>query len=163
MRNGLPDHPGILYNPAMALSNTARSWVLGILLLGLAGTLAELLLLGHFEDWKQWIPLTALGAALLLLALYAVTRGAWALRGLRMVAVAAVVAGAAGLFFHYRGNVEFEREMYPALNGLGLVWEALRGATPALAPGTMIQLGLLIWLYLYRHPVLQRDQGDPPT
>ena len=35
-----------------------------------------------------------------------------------------------------------------------LVWKALRGATPALAPGALAQLGLLGLLYTYRHPAL---------
>jgi hypothetical protein len=42
---------------------------------------------------------------------------------------------------HYQGNVEFERELAPDASGLPLVWEALKGATPALAPGTMMLLG----------------------
>ena len=33
--------------------------------------------------------------------------------------------------------------MDPALHGLDLFWSALRGATPALAPGAMAQLGLI--------------------
>ncbi|MFB3131882.1 MAG: hypothetical protein ACE10K_05095, partial [Rhodothermales bacterium] len=49
---------------------------------------------------------------------------------------------------------EFELEMYPTLKGLELFWESIKGATPALAPGTMIQLGLLGWAYTYRHPAL---------
>ena len=43
-------------------------------------------------------------------------------------------SGVLGLYLHYRGNVEFELEMYPSLRGFGLFWEALKGATPALAP-----------------------------
>ncbi len=65
-----------------------------------------------------------------------------------------VVSGFVGLLLHYQGNAEFELEMYPTLKGLELFWEAIKGATPALAPGTMIQLGLLGWAYTYRHPAL---------
>ena len=54
-----------------------------------------------------------------------------------------LASGLVGLWFHYSGNAEFELEMYPSLSGWSLVREALSGATPALAPGTMIHLGLL--------------------
>jgi hypothetical protein len=66
-----------------------------------------------------------------------------------------VVSGLVGLWLHYKGNVEFEREMYPALAGLQLFKQAMTGATPSLAPGTMVQFGMLGLLYAFRHPALQ--------
>jgi hypothetical protein len=66
-----------------------------------------------------------------------------------------VASGLLGIWFHYQGNVEFELEMYPTIGGVKLFWEAMKGATPALAPGTMIQLGLLGLLFTYRHPVFR--------
>jgi hypothetical protein len=68
--------------------------------------------------------------------------------------VLSLVSGVLGAWLHYRGNVEFELEMEPALRGLTLFWRAMRGATPALAPGTMIQLGLVGLAYTFRHPAL---------
>ena len=67
------------------------------------------------------------------------------------------MSGVVGLWLHYQGNTEFELEMYPSLEGLALFWEAIRGATPTLAPGTMLELGLLGLAYMYRHPVLTRS------
>jgi hypothetical protein len=61
-------------------------------------------------------------------------------------------AGLAGLFFHYQGNVEFERERNPDKRGFALFAAAMTGATPALAPGTMVLLGSIGLLYAYRHP-----------
>ena len=58
-----------------------------------------------------------------------------------------VASGTIGVFLHYRGNVEFELEMVPALGGLLLFQEAMTGATPVLAPGAMVQLGLLGLVY----------------
>ena len=72
-----------------------------------------------------------------------------------------VLSGLVGLILHYQGNAEFELEMYPSLNGLELFWEAIRGATPTLAPGTMIQLGLLGWVYTIRHPQLGSLKEGP--
>jgi hypothetical protein len=65
-----------------------------------------------------------------------------------------VVVGVLGLYYHYHGNVEFALERNPSLRGTGLIWKALRGATPALAPGALAQLGLLGLLFCYRHPAL---------
>lgn len=85
---------------------------------------------------------------------------AWARPGrrtllaLRVVMGAYVLAAAVGLYFHYTGNAAFELEMDASLNGLDLFWKAARGATPALAPGTMAHLGLLGLLATWRHPEL---------
>jgi len=151
--------PRIPYNSSMGFSSIARPLLLGILLLGLTGAAAELFLLGHYEDWKQWMPLVLLVGALASFAVYGITRSRHVLRALRWLAVAFIVAGFTGLYLHYSGNAEFEREMVPSIGGAKLVWEALTGATPALAPGTMVQLGLLIWLYLYKHPALVSEEN----
>jgi hypothetical protein len=60
------------------------------------------------------------------------------------------------MVWHYQGNMEFELETYPSISGLALFKEAMMGATPALAPGTMIELGLIGLAYTYRHPLLVR-------
>jgi hypothetical protein len=66
----------------------------------------------------------------------------------------AVAAGLVGLSLHYRGNAEFELESDATVKGVALVWAALRGATPALAPGAKVQLGLLGLILAHRHPEL---------
>jgi hypothetical protein len=70
-----------------------------------------------------------------------------------------VAAGFAGVLLHYRGNAEFELEMRPSLAGSELFWKAVKGATPALAPLALTQLGLLGLASTYRHPLLRRS--DP--
>jgi len=121
--------------------------LLGILLLGILGLGVELALLGHTEDLWQWEPLVMLGAGLVA-TLWHAGRGTPTSRRLCFGIMALMVAsGAVGVLLHYRGNVEFEREMVPALGGFSLVMEAMAGATPVLAPGAMIQLGLLGLVY----------------
>ena len=117
-----------------------RIALLALFLLGSGGTLVELLLLDHLESWTQWIPVVLFGAGIVL--------GLWSARtdryGPLMLAGALyVVAGAVGIYLHLDGNRAFELEMYPDLTGLSLLAETVTGATPALAPGTMIQIGLL--------------------
>lgn len=134
---------------------TLRRGLMAILVLGLTGTGVELLLLGHIEGWQR-VPLVLIACALIVLAWHGVARRRASLLTLRGTMALFVVAGVAGLLLHYTGNVEFELEMYPSLSGWELFRDAVTGATPALAPGTMIQLGLLGLAFTYRHPVLRK-------
>lgn len=141
--------------------------VLGLFLLGCAGTGAELLLLEHYENWRQWLPLAALALGLVGGGAVGLRPGPRSFVAFRALMVAFAIVGLAGLYLHYVGNAEFELEMYPELSGLELVWEALRGATPALAPGTMVGLGALGFLFTYQHAALggrrRRASEAPPA
>src|SRR5688500_19369371 len=97
----------------MAL-RTVRRILLAGLWLGISGTAVELLLLEHYEEWRQMIPLGLLAAGLLALVWHAVHRSAAPLRALQVLMLMFVIGGATGLLLHYRGNAEFELEMYPS-------------------------------------------------
>ena len=131
-----------------------RRLLLFTLVLGLVGTGAELFLLQHYDDAWQLAPLVLIGAALIVLGLHGVAPGRGTIRGLQALMALFIVSGVAGTGFHYKANSEFELEMNPALAGFNLFRESLSGATPALAPGTMIELGLIGLAYTYRHPRL---------
>ena len=135
-----------------------RRGVLLIFVLGTIGLGTELLLLGHFEEWRQQVPLVLLVLGLVLLAIRLFYRGALILRLFRWTMLAFVVGGMVGLWFHINANMEFELEMYPTMSGLELLSKALGGAMPALAPGALVQLGLIGFLYTYQHPTLSRKQ-----
>jgi len=139
-----------------ALAGIRRLLVL-VFLLGSVGTGTELLLLEHTEDIWQLIPVLLFPAALLVLAWYGVSRSAAALRAFRGLMVLLVLSGGLGAWLHYKGNVEFELEMSPALGGWALFREAMMGATPSLAPGTMLWLGLIGLAFTFRHPVLRPE------
>lgn len=128
--------------------------LLFILVLGTIGTGAELLLVGHFEDPWQIVPLALFALSLAALAWYGVSRGAASVRTLQAIMALFLVSGAAGVYLHYTGNVEFELEMYPDRKGFELFSESMAGATPTLAPGTMVLLGLIGLVYTYQHPAL---------
>ncbi|MBM2806157.1 MAG: hypothetical protein HW419_4050, partial [Deltaproteobacteria bacterium] len=77
---------------------------------------------------------------------------------LRWLMLAFVVSGLVGVYFHFQGSAEFKLESNPTLSGMALFWEAIRGkAPPLLAPGAMVQLGLLGLVYTYKHPALGRS------
>ncbi|MCZ6758176.1 MAG: hypothetical protein O7C39_07820 [Bacteroidetes bacterium] len=139
-----------------------RTFLLLIFLMGVAGSAVELFLLGHTEDFWQYLPLVLFGMSLLLLGWHMVSSVPTGLKLFRYAMGLFLIVGPIGLFLHYRENVAFELEMYPNMGGLELFWEAITGATPALAPGTMVLLGLLGWLYTFRHPRFSKTPNIDP-
>lgn len=137
---------------------TPRRFFMAIFLFCLVGTGGELLLLEHFKEFSQKVPLALIGLSLVVLVVHAFVRRAASLRLFQGMMILFFIGGAAGLLLHYRGNVEFELERHPGAAGFELFIKALMGATPALAPGTMMQLGLLGLAYTYRHPLLARPK-----
>ena len=133
-----------------------RRILLLLVVLSTVGLLVELLLLEHYEEPWQWAPLVLLAVSLAPTMILLLRSSSGAVRVFRATMLLCLVAGALGVLLHYRGNVEFERERDPSLSGLALVWEALRGATPSLAPGAMAQLGLLGLAITWRHPAARR-------
>jgi hypothetical protein len=127
-----------------------RRFLAAIFLLGSVGLAAELVFIGHVQDISQQIPLILIAAGTAALVWDAARPSLLSLNLFRGAAMLLVVGGLLGLALHYQSNVEFEREMYPDLSGFQLVREALSGAIPALAPGALVQLGLVGLAYTYQ-------------
>jgi hypothetical protein len=70
-----------------------------------------------------------------------------------------LISGIVGTAQHFTGNVGYEKESNPGLAGAELYKLAAMGSTPLLAPGVMLQLGLIGLLYTYRHPALTRTES----
>jgi hypothetical protein len=136
-----------------------RQWVLWILIVEMIGTGAELLLIAHFADPWQWLPIGLIALALLVLGWFSVDQSAVALRILRVILLLFIISGGIGMVQHLRAKIAFQSEVNPALQGLELFWTAIKSvAPPALAPGVMIQMGLLGLVWSYGYLVLQRPQ-----
>ena len=123
------------------------SLLLATFLLSCVGVGAELLLIGHFEDWRQVLPLALLVLGVLTGAGYA-RSGARGERAFGVVLVLMAASGIVGQILHYRGNMEFELESDPAVGGWKLFAASMTGATPALAPGTMALLAVIGYAYI---------------
>ena len=123
-----------------------------ILLLGMTGTGVELLLMGHYEGFEQLIPLVLLGAGIAGVAWHLLTGSPASGTAVRALMIFFLAAGLAGVYYHLAANLEFQRETDPSLRGSALVWKALHATVPpALAPGVMVQLGLVGLAYTYKH------------
>lgn len=131
-----------------------RELILALVFFGIVGLEIELAFLRHAESFSQIIPHISLlvGLVATVAVYFRPRRGV--LKAFQLLMVLYLLIGLLGVYLHYRGNVEFALERYPTLSGVQLMWKALRGATPALAPGALAQLGLLGLLYTYRHPAL---------
>ena len=137
------------------MSDAARRILLAILVVGIAGVSLELWLMAHTEDIYQLIPL--LLAAIGVLAMVAVVLRPMpgTVRLFQAVMLLFLLSGIAGMYLHFEVNMEFQREMDPALTGVALYRKAILAKTPpALAPGAMIQLGLIGLAYTFRHPAV---------
>ncbi|MEQ9300488.1 MAG: hypothetical protein RIF33_18080 [Cyclobacteriaceae bacterium] len=115
----------------------------------LLGTSSELLLLGHFEDNWQLVPVIVLGIAIPTLAAIHWLGLTQLILPFRGIMLASILSGVLGVWFHLEANYEFETEMYPTLGGWKLLSEMMTGAIPALAPGSMVVVGLIGLLYTY--------------
>ena len=143
--------------------SVVRKILLVILVLGVLGSGTELVLLKHTEDALQWIPLMLIAVSIIVLGWHVLHSGQLSIRAIRGLMIAFIAAGVAGIYFHFQGSAEFKLESNPSLRGMALFWEAICGKTPPLlAPGSMIQLGLLGLAYTYKHPALIRanEKGE---
>ena len=153
--------------PETAAVRGIRRLLLLILALGMVGTGSDLLLIAHYEGEWQLPPLVLIAVALpIVVWLTLRTRPGWlAIVLLRVTMVLFMCVGALGVLLHYNGNREFQKEIDPGLSGLPLFVKVMTAkAPPALAPGVMVQLGLLGLVYTYRHPALTApDRPRQPT
>jgi hypothetical protein len=142
--------------PATFMRASLRQLLLAVVFIAVVGLEVELALLRHAETLNQWIPHVALLTGLISTVAVYIRPGPATIRFFQAVMFIFLIVGALGVYLHVQGNVEFALERDPSLTGTRLIWKALRGATPALAPGAMAQLGLLGLLYSYRHPAFAR-------
>ena len=147
-----------------------RRCLLAVLTLGLVGTGIELVLLEHNETTVQFVPLASIGLALAVLIWHSVSGDALSIRALQATMVLFLMAGIAGAGFHFSGGAEFQLEIDPSQSRWDILRKVIRAKVPpVLAPGLMVQLGLVGLVYAYRHPALNvskfrsRSQSDGVT
>ncbi len=135
-----------------------RRWILGVLVLGLAGTVVELVLLEHYEEPLQYVPLVLIAAAVGVLAWLLVRYDAASLRALQILMALFVLASFVGFVAHFVGSAEYQLELDPDMSTWDLLEKVLHAkAPPLLAPGMMMQLGLLGLAYVYTDPDYRKN------
>jgi hypothetical protein len=127
-----------------------RTLVLVVLVIGLLGTVTELVLLEHYEQVLQLVPVALIAAALVAIVWQVVSKDAASLRALEIIMYLFVLAGFAGVIAHFYGSAEFQLDLNPSMSAWELLEKVMRAkAPPLLAPGMMLQMGLLGLIYVY--------------
>lgn len=127
-----------------------RLWILGVLVLGLIGTVTELVLLEHYEQALQFVPLVLIAMGVVVLVWHYARADTASLRALQIVMGLFVLAGFAGMAAHFNGSAEYQLELDPEMSTWDLLEKILHAkAPPLLAPGMMIQMGLLGLAYAF--------------
>jgi hypothetical protein len=136
-----------------------RRWILVILVLGLLGTVTELLLLEHYEQPLQFVPLVLIVAALAVLWWEFRRHDLASRRATQIMMALFVLAGFVGFVAHFQGSAEYQLELNPDMSNWELLEKILRAkAPPLLAPGMMLQLGLLGLAYVFSDPRFRRSE-----
>lgn len=139
-----------------------RTLLLVLVGVGALGLLVELALLEHWTAAPQFVPLATLTLVLAATSALAVRPGRTTVRLFGAVMIVAVVAGLTGIGFHLFDNWAFEREIAPEASAAAILVPVLTGATPLLAPGSLVQLGLTGLVAIYRHPALSSPSSSSP-
>lgn len=130
--------------------------LLSVMLFGAA--LVELWLVGHTEDWIQWIPfgLSTAGSIASLLMLFLPGRST--VRILRICMVVVVLGTLFGIYQHIAGNIALEREIDPKATTSRVVSRGLSGGNPLLAPGILAIAAVLALAATYRYDIATSHQ-----
>lgn len=136
----------------------AEPWLRRFLLAAAVATYlaaaVELVLVGHYEDWQQILPFVMVVLGVLASGWAWVSSTPVSLQGTRWAGGLATVTALAGVYFHLTGNLEFAREVQIGASSRELLWDAISGGNPLLAPGMVALAGLLAAGATYRHPGL---------
>jgi hypothetical protein len=146
----------------VGLLDRIRRFLLALLVFGMSGVLLELVLLAHYEDGAQLIPLFAIGGALAIVVWHALRPSAASVTLIQIAMVVLLLAGLTGVALHFDGAAEFQREIDPTQGWWAVARKVVRAhAPPLLAPGVLVQLGLVGLIYSYRHPAVASLAARP--
>jgi hypothetical protein len=131
---------------SVAKASRLRTGGLVLVAAGALGTAAELLLIEHWHDWWQYIPLVLCALLCASSAICLVRPGRVATRIARGVALLAVTGACVGVGQHLWANGTFTAEIRPSYTLFQLIVPAFTGASPTLAPGALGLLAAWLWL-----------------
>ena len=129
---------------------------LAIAAVGFAGVIAELVLHERWAEPLQVVPFFLCGAVIGAIAAFAASPGRVTARLLQVVMLLAAVGAGIGMVQHLRGNLGFEREIFPEAPLAELLGSALNGVAPLLAPGGIALGALAAAAATYRHPATRQ-------
>lgn len=131
-----------------------RTFLLALAAFMALGTIVELVLTEHWDGPPQILPFILCGLSFLAIVavLLRPTRGT--IRLMRGITGITFAGSLFGVFEHIEHNFGFAQEIQPNAAGSELIWSALSGANPLLAPGILAFTALLALAASYYHPSL---------
>lgn len=136
----------------MTTEAALRRFLLVGVVVGCVGVAAELVLIGHTGSKVQWIPLVLAAAGIAGSAALTFAPGRKAVWLLRSVGLVLAAGALFGIYEHMAHNYAFEVEIRPGGSGPELLYHAVTGASPLLAPGAFLLVALLAFGATWRHP-----------
>jgi hypothetical protein len=118
------------------------------------GTSVELFLAKHPKSPIQLIPFVLCGVGLIVVLAALLRPRRATLIALRLVMALLMVGGLVGVVEHIQSNLAFELDIRPSASVSAVVFDALRGAAPLLAPGILALAAILAIAATYYHPAL---------
>lgn len=137
-----------------------RRFALVLAGLGVVGTVPELLLLHHYNGKDQLIPFLTLGLSGIALTVVAIRQTASTVRAVQVVMILTILSSGIGVLEHLKANARNagalrDGERFPTT--ISAIISGFDGFAPLLAPGVLVQVGLLGLAFSYRHPKLARS------
>jgi hypothetical protein len=140
--------------------DATRRIILAIVVASLIGIETELILLDHIKPVLQLVPVISIVLGVGSISWYAITRNARMMRIFQGTMFLCVFSGFLGIVLHLAFDIATVQKKDKTLQGYELLRAAVNSTAPPLAPGAMIQIGLLGLAYTFRHPVLNADGED---
>jgi len=117
-------------------------------------TVVELWLIKHTEDSIQFLPFVLCGLGLVAIVAVLLRPQRGTLRLLQGIMVLLIIGSGFGIYEHVASNWEFALEIQPNATMNTLIFKALGGANPLLAPGMLAFAAILAIAATYYHPAL---------
>lgn len=138
-----------------------RRFLLVLAGLVFAATVAELALVEHDESFVQLVPYFLCGLGIVAIGAIIWLPRPGVMIGSRVVLAIVGVGSVYGWYEHVAHNLDFELEIRPNAGVRDVIWDALGGASPLLAPGILALGAVLAYAATYRHPALTK--GKQPS
>jgi len=133
-----------------------RLWLMLLAAAVFPGTIVELILERHYDKLLQYVPFVLCIAAFLTLAIVIVKATPATIWAMRSVMLTMFPVTLFGIWQHFDGNMDFQRDIRPNADYWTQVDFAIHGAAPLLAPGILALAAGVALIATYRHPALQR-------
>jgi len=133
-----------------------RTFLLTLAAFMALGTIFELLLTEHWDGPAQILPFVLCLFSFFAIAAVLFKPSHGTIRAMRWITTLTFLGSLFGIFEHIGHNYGFAQEIQPNAAGSALIWSALSGANPLLAPGILAFMALLALAASYYHPSLHK-------